>query len=406
MIWSLSWKNMWRNPVRSGIIIGAISIGMFAGVFASTFMKGWMNQRLESGVETEVSYIQIHHPKFRDNFDLKMLMVNGRQVSNEILKIKGVDGTSPRIVLQSMASSAETGAGVKIIGVDPEREKTTSNLYRYITEGDYFKSIRKNPVVIGQKLADKLKVRLKSKVIITLQDSEGDITGGVFRVCGIFDTGNNMFEEANLFVRNPDLQKLAVIADGAVHEITVHISEPGELEAIKKQIVEKYPGLEVLSWKEITPELGYINEIGNMYTYIFVIIILLALGFGIVNTMLMAVLERIKELGMLMAIGMSKKRIFLMLMLETIFLTLTGGMIGIILGVVLTVATASTGIDLSMYAVGLEDMGYASIIFPVLEPGMVIVISILVILTGIIASIYPARKALKYNPADAIRIDM
>ncbi|NOY96649.1 MAG: ABC transporter permease [Chlorobi bacterium] len=406
MIWSLSWKNMWRSPVRSGVIIGAISIGMFAGVFASTFMKGWMNQRLESGVETEVSYIQIHHPKFRDNFDLKMLIVNGRQVSNEILKIKGVDGTSPRIVLQSMASSAETGAGVKIIGVDPEREKTTSNLYRYIKEGNYFESIRRNPVVIGQKLADKLKVRLKSKIIITLQDSEGNITGGVFRVCGIFDTGNNMFEEANLFVRNTDLQKLAVIADGAVHEITVHISEPGELEAIKKQIVEKYPGLEVLSWKEITPELGYINEIGNMYTYIFVIIILLALGFGIVNTMLMVVLERIKELGMLMAIGMSKKRIFLMLMLETIFLTLTGGIIGIILGVALTVATASSGIDLSMYAVGLEDMGYASIIFPVLEPGMVLVISILVILTGIVASIYPARKALKYNPADAIRIDM
>ncbi|VAW21433.1 hypothetical protein MNBD_BACTEROID01-210 [hydrothermal vent metagenome] len=406
MIWSLSWKNMWRSPVRSGVIIGAISIGMFAGVFASTFMKGWMNQRLESGVETEVSYIQIHHPEFRDNFDLKMLMINGRQVSNEILNIKGVDGTSPRIVLQSMASSAETGAGVKIIGVDPEREKTTSNLYRYITKGNYFESIRKNPVVIGQKLADKLNVRLKSKIIITLQDSEGNITGGVFRVCGIFDTGNNMFEEANLFVKNQDLQKLAVIADGAVHEITVHISEPRELEAIKKQIVEKYPGLEVLSWKEITPELGYINEIGNMYTYIFVIIILLALGFGIVNTMLMVVLERIKELGMLMAIGMSKKRIFLMLMLETIFLTLTGGMIGIIMGIALTVATAKTGIDLSMYAVGLEDMGYASIIFPVLEPGMVLVISILVILTGIVASIYPARKALKYNPADAIRIDM
>ncbi len=406
MVFSISWRNIWRNPVRSGIIVAAIAIGMLAGVFTGTFVKGWMYQRLESGVETEVSYIQVHHPQFSDNYDLHMNMPDGEAISNNILNIEGVDGSSPRIVMQSMVSSAETGVGVKIIGVDPVREKTTSNLYSYISEGAYFEGIKRNPVVIGDKLAKKLKVKLRSKIVITLQDSEGNITAGAFRVCGIFDTGNNGFEEMNLFVKGTDLKNLLAFDNGIAHEITVHIADPDNLETIKSQIEAQIPQLEVQTWMEVTPELGYLNEIGNMYTYIFVIIILLALGFGIVNTMLMVVLERVKEIGMLMAVGMSKIRIFLMLMSETVLLTFTGGIIGIISGIILTLLTQKSGIDLSMYAQGLEDMGYASIIYPVMETKSFVVVAILVFLTGIIASIYPARKALKYNPADAIRVDM
>ena len=406
MIWSVSWRNIWRNPVRSGVIIAAIAVGMFAGVFTTTFVKGWMNQRLEVGVETEVSYIQVHHPRFSDNYDLKMSIENGKAISEKILSIEGVDGASPRIVLQSMVSSAETGTGVKIIGVEPEQEKTTSNLYTYISEGDYFESVSRNPVVIGQKLAKKLNVKLHSKIVVTIQDANGNITAGAFRICGIFDTGNNMFEEMNLFVRYSDLRNLISMNEGIAHEITVHLAGQDKLDRVKSEIAAAYPVLEVQTWKEVTPELGYLNEIGDMYTYIFTVIILLALGFGIVNTMLMVVLERIKELGMLMAVGMAKLKVFGMIMLETVLLTLTGGVIGIILGVVLTMITSNSGIDLSMYAEGLEDMGYAAHIYPVLETKMVIIIAILVILTGIIASVYPARKALKYNPADALRIDM
>lgn len=406
MIWSVAWRNIWRNPVRSGVIIAAITVGMFAGVFTSTFTKGWLAQRLQVGVETEVSYIQVHNPDFSDNYDLKMDIPNGMQISDSILKVEGVNGTSPRIVMQSMVSSAETGTGVKIIGVIPEREKTTSNLYTYTKEGDYFESVTRNPAVIGKKLADKLKVKLHSKIVVTIHDAEGNITAGAFRICGIYDSGNNMYEEVNLFVRYDDLKNLALLNDGVAHEILVHISDPKKLESIKTQIAATNKAYEVQTWKKVTPELGYINEIGDMYTYIFIIIILLALGFGIVNTMLMVVLERVKELGMLMAVGMAKLKVFQMIMLETVLLTTTGGILGIIFGILLTVATAKNGINLSIYAEGLEDMGYASRIFPVFDVPMVVGVALLVILTGIIASVYPARKALKYNPADALRIDM
>ena len=167
-----------------------------------------------------------------------------------------------------------------------------------------------------------------------------------------------------------------------------------------------YQELLVQNWKQLAPELGYINEIGDMYIYIFVVIILLSLGFGIVNTMLMVVLERVKEIGMLMAIGMSKLRIFWMLMLETVLLTATGGFLGMVFGLAVSFATQKNGIDLSFYAKGLEEMGYSALVFPVIEPKMIVIIGLLVLATGILASIYPARKALKYKPAEAIRIDM
>jgi ABC-type lipoprotein release transport system permease subunit len=405
MTGSVAWRNIWRNPVRSGVIIAAIAIGMFAGVFSTTFTKGWMNQRLESGVETEVSHIQVHEPKFNENNDLKKYIPNGVQLSEEILQSNLVNGTSPHIVIQSMIASSETGTGVKITGVDPEKEKTVTNLYTKVATGDYFESIKRNPILIGKKLAKKLKVKLHSKVVITLQDTQGHITGGAFRICGIFDASNGMYEEMNVFVRNSDLARLAILDKNTAHEIAVHLEDPEKLDEETFALKNKYPSLDIQNWKELAPELGYLNEIGNMYMYIFVIIILLALGFGIVNTMLMVVMERLKELGMLMAVGMSKARIFNMLMLETVILTTTGGVAGILLGLGATMALMKNGIDLSMYASGLEDMGYSAHIFPVIEPRMIGVISMLVIITGVLASIYPARKALKYNPAEAIRTE-
>lgn len=405
MIRSVAWRNIWRSPLRSGIIITAISVGMSAGVFTTTFTKGWMNQRLEAGVETEASHMRIQQPKFNENYDLKESILEADKLENSIASMEHVDGVSPRIVIQSMVASAETGTGVKIMGIDPDKEKTVTNLYSKLSVGKYFEGVKRNPILIGAKLAKKLKVKMRSKVVITVQDAEGNITGGAFRVCGIFDITSGMYEETNVFVRKSDLARLLGLSENTSHEIIVHLDDTDLIDQNTALLKNQYQELLVQSWKESMPELGYLNEIGNLYTYIFVIIILLALGFGIVNTMLMVILERIKELGMLMAVGMSKARIFGMLMLETVLLTFTGGFTGIVIGLGATFVTMKDGIDLSNFAAGFEAMGYSAHVFPVVEVETVIVIAILVIITGILASIYPARKALKYNPADAIRTE-
>ncbi len=405
MIRSVAWRNIWRSPLRSGIIIAAISIGMSAGVFTTTFTKGWMNQRLEAGVETEASHIRIQQPKFSENYDLKESIPMAVIITDEISKMEHVNGVSPRIVIQSMLASAETGTGVKILGIDPEKEKTVTNLHSKLSEGKYFEGVKRNPILIGAKLAKKLKVKMHSKVVITVHDTSGNITGGAFRVCGIFDITSGIYEETNVFVRKSDLARLLGLEAQVSHEIIVHLDDTELIDQYSSLLKKKHNNLLIQTWKEAMPELGYINEIGNLYTYIFVIIILLALGFGIVNTMLMVILERVKEIGMLMAIGMSKARIFGMLMLETVLLTFTGGFTGILIGLGATYATMEKGINLSSYAAGFEDMGYSAHVYPVVELETLIIITILVIITGIVASVYPARKALKYNPADAIRTE-
>lgn len=406
MIVAISWKNIWRNRIRSGVIISAISIGMFAGVFTTTFYKGWINQRLDAGVETEVSHIQLHHPVFSENFELKKAIPDGERVAAELTKMDFVNGVSPRLVVQAMIASSETGTGVKLLGIDPAMEKSVTNLCMKVAEGDYFQGVKRNPVLIGKKLAEKLKVKLHSKLVVTLQDSEGHLTSEAFRVCGIYSVGNGMFEELNVFVLKSDLSRFVMVGEGVTHEMVVHLADHGQLAKNSALLAEKYPGLLVQSWKQLTPELGILNDYGNIYIYFFILIILLSLGFGIVNTMLMVVLERVKEIGMLMAVGMSKFRVFWMLMLETVLLTLTGGFLGILVGLAVTFATMKRGIDLSFYAKGLEDMGYSSLVFPVIEYNMILMIVLMVLATGIVAAIYPARKALKYRPAEAIRIDM
>ena len=202
-----------------------------------------------------------------------------------------------------MIASSETGGGVKILGVDPEKEKTVTNLYTKVTEGKYFEGVKRNPILIGQKLAEKMKVKLNSKLVITLQDTQGNIISEAFRVCGIYDASNGMYEEMNVFVRKSDLARIVHIDESVAHEIAVHLKDHELLTLNTEIIASKHKDLLVQNWKQLAPELGYINEIGDMYIYIFVVIILLSLGFGIVNTMLMVVMERVKEIGMLMAIG-------------------------------------------------------------------------------------------------------
>ncbi len=404
MVLKIAWRNIWRNPTRSLVVIMAMFIGMLFGLFSSTFMTGWMQQRLNDGIETETSHIQLHHPQFRNADDQNTYIQQAREKVDKILTIPGVNGVSERLKVQAMIASAETSSGITVIGAYPQQEKQVINLPDKIIDGDWFVSDKNNQIVIGHKLADKLKVRLRSKIILRLQDADGNITGGAFRVTGIFKTINTSFDEAFVWVRKNDLQKLSLLPTDAAHEIVVHIEDQAQMLLTVNEITGLCPDEITESWQDVSPELGYLTEIGNTYQYFLVIIILLALGFGIVNTMLMVVLERVRELGMLMAVGMNKRRIFTMIVLESIMLSIVGGFSGIIGGIGLTEYLQLDGIDLSLWGEGLTEWGFAPIVYPMYDVSMVVTIAILVILTGIIASIYPAYKGLKLNPSEAIRV--
>lgn len=403
MIKSFAWRNLWRNKLRSSIIITAVTLGVFAGIFLIAFSTGMVNSRIESIIGIEVSHIQIHIPGFLDNDEFSKLIDNADNVLNKVRKNPDVVAACKRVIINSMVASAETGTGVKIIGTDPDDERKVTQLSSKIIEGKYLDESSRNPVIISKRLAHKLKVGLKNKIIITVQDINQNLTSGAFRIVGIYKTDNSMFDEANIFVRNNDLCRLTGISTNKANEIAVLLNKNENTNKVTKSLAAQFPNLEVKNWQELSPEAGYLVSAMNQYMYIFIIIILLSLCFGIINTMLMVIIERIRELGMLMAIGMNRLRIFTMIMLETVFLSLTGGLLGIVLGFFASEYFSKRGIDLYFWKEAFSEIGYSSLVYPVIDSKTMFVTTLMVILTGIISALYPAYKALKLNPSESIR---
>jgi ABC-type lipoprotein release transport system permease subunit len=402
MIPSFAWRNLWRNKLRSFIIICAVTLGIFAGIFLTAFTNGMINSRIQSIISTEMSHIQIHQPGFLDNDQFSLVIANADSVVNLVRETPDVVAASKRIIINSMVASAETGTGVKIVGIDPENEIKVTDLSSKIISGRYIDSTDRNPVVISERLARKLKVSLKNKIIITVQDVNKNITGGAFRIAGIFRTDNSMFDEANIFVRGTDLIRLTGLKEHEAHEIAILLNK-NETDDATKILSGRFPNLEVKSWKQLSPEAGYLVSAMNQYMFIFIIVILIALCFGIINTMLMVIMERIHELGMLMAIGMNRVRVFAMIMLETVFLSLTGGISGLILGYTAIKYFEKAGINLYFWKEAFSELGYSAYIYPVSDTKTMAITVILVMIAGIISALYPAYKALKLNPSEAIR---
>jgi ABC-type lipoprotein release transport system permease subunit len=404
-ILKIAWRNVWRSKTRSIVVIAAVSIGMLGGVFSSALMFGMMESRIDTAISTEMAHIQIHNADFIDNQDQEYVIRNTPQYLTKIRDIGGTEA-SGRLKINAMASSAETSTGLVINGIIPEDEMKVSDVSTKLISGDYFTEIKSNQIVIGEKLAEKLNLDIRSKVILTFQDTSGVITGGSFRVCGIFSTTNKMFDETQVFVRKADLARLCLMDENASHEIAVLIDNNNRLMEVKTDI-EKFVGKNeiVRTWKEISPDLAMLTDMMTQYGTILVFIILMALAFGIINTMLMAILERKKELGMLMAIGMNKRRIRRMIVLETIFLTFIGTVVGILVSYFLVGYFSNHGINLGMYSDAFEELGYSSMIYPILNREFYVQVIVLTVLTALFAAIFPIRRAIRMNPAEVLRTE-
>jgi ABC-type lipoprotein release transport system permease subunit len=247
--------------------------------------------------------------------------------------------------------------------------------------------------------------RNRSRLTLTFLDKDNNQVGAVFRLAGIYDITNNMFEESNIFVKNEVLRKLTGFPEDSYHKIIVKVNDIDNTEAVTNSLKGKFPGYDIENWKEIQPDLAMLSDMIHLYYAVFMLIILAALAFGIVNTMLMVVLERTKELGMLTAIGMNKRKVFSMIMLESVFMSLIGGIIGMVVSYLIVMLTADKGINFTKYVEGFEALGYSAHIYPEIDPVFFVEVVVLIILTGIISSIYPARKALKLDPANALRTE-
>lgn len=405
MLIIIAWKNIWRNKLRSIIVVVAVSIGLFAGVFASAFMRGLGIQRINSAIENETSSIQIHTPDYILNREINDTIKNLFSLTPLLDTIPEIAAYSKRIKINAMALTATTGTAIMLYGIEPEKEKKVTGIYKFIIDslGTYFEEKKNNSIIIGKKLAEKLNVRLKSKIVLNMQSCDGTIISTAFRVSGIYKSSNANLDEVNVFVAYHNLAPLIGFTGSQAHEIAILSKNNNMVGSLKDKLIARMPGQSVMTWKEISPDLGMIDDMQKKMIYVILLIILLALCFGIINTMLMAILERTREIGMLMAVGMIKIKVFFMIMAESILLTFTGAAIGIGIAAAAIYYFNTHGINLANLSEGLEAAGISTTVYPIFIPGYFINTSLLVLLTGILSSVIPAKRALKLNPAEAIR---
>lgn len=319
----------------------------------------------------------------------------------ELLRIKNYEIN--QVVIDSLTLlKVPASVTEKLAQLENERYKT-EKLFK--TDLKKILSKKENKEYGQAILSASVHYRLRSKIILTFNDRHGKLVYQTFKVCGIFKTSDTMFDQMNAFVINNDLASIAGFDNNSYHEIAMITQEDTDVDELKSEIKTQFPDLSVMNWKDLSPDSAMMADFMDIWYLVIMGIILFALAFGIINTMMMAILERVKELGMLMAIGMNKKRVFRMIMLETIFLTLVGAALGMVLGAILIFITSHTGLNFSSVSEGLEAMGYSALIYPQIDAGFFLLVTLLVIATGILASISPARKALKLNPVEAIRTE-
>lgn len=402
MLFQIAWRNIWRSKLRSMIVIGSVLLGVWALSFLMSFNQSMINGYVDNAIRYQTSHLQIHLPEFVEDREVEYLLPDGEKIFESLKSKESTQSVSLRTSLSGMIKSPRAAQGITITGVIPSNEKQLTRLDEKILEGEFLDGTKRNQIIVSQKLAEKLKLKLRKKVQLQFQDVNGEFTGATFRIVGIFKTGNTVFDLSNILVNRQDLNRLLGQND-ASHEIALLLKDKENMDAVKQKISMEYPELLVEDYREISPDVKLYEQQIGVSLAIFGTIFMLALIFGIINTMLMAVLERNREIGMLMAVGMNKLRVFGMIVLETLLLGMIGAPIGLFLGYLTITYFGKNGIDLGSFAEGAEQFGVQTIIKTELEASIYIVLMIAVLVTALLASIYPSFKAIKLKPVEAIR---
>ena len=384
MMMILAWKNIWGNKKRSFIILAATAVGLACGLFSAGVLSGLYEALVQSAISRELGHIQIHSVDFVRDQEISQTLTHVDGILSILEHTPTVEFVVTHSVIEGMASSATAADGVRIIAVEPDAEQKVTSISRRLIEGTYLNG--KNSVVIGKKLADRLKLKLHGRFVASFSAADGTIIDGTFRVEGIYQTEASTFDGMNVFIRQEDLASL-LGTPAPIHEIVLRTRSLALVDSTANMLRVAFPSVEVETWKQLAPELKYTADTGAFENTILLGIILFALLFGLTNTLLMSVLDRIHDFGILLAIGLNRRRLFSMIMVESLFLSFTGGIIGVVVGWGVTEYFGVRGIDLTVFSAGASSFGVPSILYPMNQTFTYVELAIMMVITSVIAGL-------------------
>ena len=398
---TLSWRNLWRNYRRTLIMLLAITVGVWAMIFMTALLRGMVDNMVRTGLSVLPGHVQIHAAAYRDDPSVTHGMPTPAQALLGILNGQQVVAWTGRIKVPAMISSEQDNRGVTLLGVDPKGELALGFDPADIAEGRFLNGSDERGIVIGKKLMERLETRLGKRVVVMSQDPENAIADRGFRVVGVFTADLESREESIVYAGRDVIQTMLGVGTD-ISEIATLGHDYRTPETLTESIRNTVPANhEVLSWLELDPYLSTMMRVMDGFVLVWMVVIFLALSFGLVNTLMMAVFERVREIGLMRALGMRPSDIVYQILVESLMLLMLGLLAGNLLALG-TIFWLKDGVDISAVAKGMEMMGAASVMYPVLEYPDLVLANAVVIVLGIITSLLPAWRASQYRPVEAL----
>jgi ABC-type lipoprotein release transport system permease subunit len=288
-----------------------------------------------------------------------------------------------------------------LVGIDPERERDLSFVAGDMAEGRFLESPADQGLVVGRKLLERLETDLGKRVVVMSQNRRNEVADRGFRVVGVYHSQLQAQEEEFVFAGRDTVQRLLEL-DDQVSEVAVLGADYRHVNGLRDRLgAAAGPGMDVEAWPELDPYLGSMLAMMDGFVLVWIVVVFLALAFGLVNTLVMAVFERVREIGLMLALGMTPGSIRSQVIAESTFLLAIGLLAGDVLAWA-TIRPLEHGIDISIVGQGMEMFGAASVLYPALRWQDVVLANVVVLLLGFIASLSPAVRASRYEPVEAI----
>jgi len=397
----LAWRYLWRNHRRTIIMVSAIAVGAWAMIFMTAFSRGMVDQMIVDGISALPGHVQVHNPDFLDDPSVNNRIEIPEAELEARFRDSGFDAWASRVRVPAVITSERDSRGVTLLGIDPAAERGFSFVDYDKVDGRFLTGVDDAGIVIGSRLADKLETEVGKRVVIMSQNPENEIADRGFRVVGLFHARMPAFEESYVFVGRRTAQELLGIGDSTT-EIFFFGDDYRDVEPTFDAVSAAFDdSVAVRRWTDIDTYLATMLRVMDGFVLVWVVVIFLALSFGLVNTLVMAVFERIREIGLMLALGMKPSMILGQVVLESMLLLTAGLAIGDLLAWA-SIVPLEDGVDISIVAKGMEMMGAASVLYPQLNISDVVLANIVVLVLGFFASLSPAWRASRYEPVEAI----
>jgi ABC-type lipoprotein release transport system permease subunit len=403
----MAWRNIWRHPRRTLLTISAIAFAAAILVFMLSFQFGSYETMINSSVKISTGHLQIQAKDYNDKREIRLVVSDPAGIEAILASTPNVEAYTSRASAFSMISSKDRTFGALVVGVDPEKEASVSTLETVVRRGSYLDADDYATALVGELLAKNLRVEVGDELTVLGQGRDGSVAAMLLTVKGIYKSGFTEFDRSAIQIPLKTFQEIYSMR-GGVHEVVVIARSLTNVAAIKQAVnvgignMDAGDGLVALDWMELLPGLLEGIQMDLISGMIFYLILIMVVAFSIMNTFLMAIFERTKEFGVLMAIGTTPRRLTKILLIESVSMTLTGILAGIVLGSLLTLFFESYGIEFEGTSELMSQFGISGRMYPKLSIFSATIGPALVLFITFWAALYPALKIRKLRPVEAL----